>query len=46
MSIKKNLNTKESLVREAFKNKNPKTYGIFHILVAPPPPANIWKILL
>ena len=38
MSIKKNLNTKESLVREAFKNKNDKTYGIFHMLVDPPLP--------
>ena len=29
-------------LREAFKNKNDKTYGIFHMLVDPPP--NIWKI--
>ena len=31
-------------IREAFKNKNDETYGIFHMLVDPPP-ANIWKIL-
>ena len=24
-------------VREAFKNKNDETYGIFHMLVDPPP---------
>ena len=26
------------LVREAFKNKNDETHGIFHMLVNPPPP--------
>ena len=26
------------LLREAFKNKNDETYGIFHMLVDPPPP--------
>ena len=25
-------------IREAFKNKNDETYGIFHMLVDPPPP--------
>ena len=25
-------------LREAFKNKNDETYGIFHMLVDPPPP--------
>ena len=29
--------------REAFIKKNDETYGIFHMLVDPPPP-NIWKI--
>ena len=31
-------------IREAFKNKNDEAYGIFPMLVDPPP-ANIWKIL-
>ena len=40
-----NLDVDDSkLLREAFKNKNDETYGIFHMLVDPPP-ANIWKIL-
>ena len=32
------------LLREAFKNKNDETYEIFHMLVDPLPPPNIWKI--
>ena len=28
----------ELSIREAFKNKNDETYGIFHMLVSPPPP--------
>ena len=29
-----------ALLREAFKNKNDETYGIFHMLVDPPLPTN------
>ena len=28
----------QEILREAFKNKNDETYGIFHMLVDPPPP--------
>ena len=27
----------DGVIREAFKNKNDETYGIFHMLVDPPP---------
>ena len=37
--------SRRQMIREAFKNKNDETYGIFHMLVDPPPPTNIWKIL-
>ena len=30
-------------LREAFKNKNDETYGIFHMLVGPPPPPTYGK---
>ena len=40
-----NIDSFEPCLREAFKNKNDETYGIFHMLVDPPPPSNIWKIL-
>ena len=34
------ISSKVIKLSEAFKNKNDETYGIFHMLVAPPPPTN------
>ena len=36
--VRRRLRHFSTLIREAFKNKNDETYGIFHMSVDPPPP--------